>query len=78
MIKVIKTFIDRDTLKRFNPGDSYPSDNPERVEQLKERGYLKETAAKGSAEKTRPKETAEKTAQPKKTTAKTARSKKKE
>lgn len=81
MIKVIKTFIDRDTLKRFNPGDSYPSDNPERVEQLKERGYLKETAAKEStAKKTaQPKEAAAKSsAQPKRTTAKTTRSKKKE
>lgn len=77
-MKVVKAFIDRDTLKRFNPGDNYPSDNPERIDHLVKRGYLKETAAKGSAEKTRPKETAEKTAQPKKTTAKTARSKKKE
>lgn len=71
MIKVIQAFIDRDTLERFNPGDNYPSDNPERVDQLIERGYL--TAAKEPT-KADPKET--KTA--KKPAAKSTRSRKKE
>ena len=71
MIKVIQAFIDRDTLERFNPGDKYPSDNPERVNQLIERGYL--TAAKEPT-KAEPKET--KTA--KKPATKSTRSRKKE
>lgn len=74
MIKVIQAFIDRDTLERFNPGDKYPSDNPERVNQLIERGYL--TAAK-EATKAEPKETNE-TKTAKKPTAKSTRSRKKE
>lgn len=74
MIKVIQAFIDRDTLERFNPGDKYPSDNPERVNQLIERGYL--TAAKEPT-KAEPKETKE-TKTAKKTAAKSTRSRKKE
>lgn len=74
MIKVIQAFIDRDTLKRFNPGDKYPSDNPERVNQLIERGYL--TAAKEPT-KAEPKETKE-TKTAKKPEAKSTRSRKKE
>lgn len=70
MIKVIQAFIDRDTLERFNPGDKYPSDNPERVNQLIERGYL--TAARtheGGAERDKNGE---------KSAAKSTRSRKKE
>lgn len=74
MIKVIRAFIDRDTLERFNPGDKYPSDNPERVNQLIERGYL--TAAKEPT-KAEPKETKE-TKTEKKPAAKSTRSRKKE
>lgn len=74
MIKVIQAFIDRDTLERFNPGDKYPSDNPERVDQLIERGYL--TAAKEPT-KEEPKET-NKTKTAKKPAAKSTRSRKKE
>lgn len=74
MIKVIQAFIDRDTLERYNPGDKYPSDNSERVNQLIERGYL--TAAKEPT-KAEPKEPKEpKTA--KKPAAKSTRSRKKE
>ena len=74
MIKVIQAFIDRDTLERFNPGDKYPSDNPERVDQLIKRGYL--TAAKKPT-KAEPEETKE-TKTAKKPAAKSTRSRKKE
>ena len=38
--RVIKFFIDRDSLKAFNAGDSFPCDDVERAAQLIHRGYI--------------------------------------
>lgn len=38
--RVIKYFIDRDSLKEFNAGDLFPCENPERAAQLIKRCYI--------------------------------------
>ena len=42
--RVIKYFIDRDTLKEFNAGDLFPCDNPARAAQLINRCYIERIA----------------------------------
>lgn len=43
--RVIKFFIDRDTLKAFSVGDKYPCADLERAAQLIHRGYIKREEA---------------------------------
>ena len=77
--RVIRFFIDRDTLKDYNAGDLFPCDDPERAQQLINKCYIQrmpETAAKDVAED-KPKEPKKTTTARAKGTAKKAASKKK-
>lgn len=38
--KVVKSFIDKNTLERVPAGAMYPCEDPERVALLSERGYI--------------------------------------
>lgn len=42
--RVIKYFIDRDSLKKFNAGDLFPCENPERAAQLINKCYIERIA----------------------------------
>lgn len=66
--RVIKFFIDRDTLKAFSVGDTYPCADLERAAQLIHRGYIvREEASQEEDPKDEPKDKPE---PKKKTTAK--------
>lgn len=67
--RVIKFFIDRDSLKGFNAGDLFPCDDTERAAQLIHRGYIMREEPK--AEPT--KEPEEKLEKPKKKATTTAK-----
>ena len=54
--RVIKFFIDRDTLKAFSAGDSYPCADLERAAQLIHRGYIKREEASQEDPKDEPKD----------------------
>lgn len=64
---VIKEFIDRESLKGYNVGDTFTHDNPERLKFLVSKGYLKEDKETIEEEPEEPK----KAVRTSKTTAKT-------
>lgn len=39
-MKVIKPFIDKNTREGFEKGSEYQSENPKRIKELQEKGYL--------------------------------------
>lgn len=76
--RVIKFFIDRDTLKAFSVGDKYPCADLERAAQLIHRGYIKREEASQVEEDPQDKpEPKNKTTAKAKTAAKKAVTKKK-
>lgn len=76
--RVIKFFIDRDTLKAFSVGDKYPCADLERAAQLIHRGYIKREEASQVEEDPQDKpEPKKKTTAKAKTAAKKAVTKKK-
>ena len=44
-IPVIRAFIDKNTKEPYNAGYEYESDNPERIKELQDKGFLKKTKA---------------------------------
>lgn len=77
--RVIKYFIDRDTLKEYNAGDIFPCESTERASELIYKGYIERMQDKEPASVEKP---VEESAEPTKTakakgTAKKAASKKK-
>lgn len=77
--RVIKFFIDRDTLKDYSAGDVFPCDDPERAQQLISRCYIERMPEKAArvAKEDKPKEPKKTTTARAKGTAKKAASKKK-
>ncbi len=77
--RVIKYFIDRDTLKEYNAGDNFPCDSTERASELIYKGYIERMQDKEPVSDKKPvEEPAEPTKTAKaKSTAKKAASKKK-
>lgn len=71
--RVIKFFIDRDTLHGFNAGDSFPCNDPDRAAELIRKCYIERVQDIGQQEV--PKEPT-KTAKAKSTAKKTATKKK--
>lgn len=51
-MKVIKYFIDRESLKGFNVGDEFTHKDPERLKFLVSRGYLQADDKKPAEDKT--------------------------
>lgn len=77
--RVIKYFIDRDSLKEFNAGDNFPCETKERADELIYKGYIERVQGKAPAEDTKPVEEPKeptKTAKAKSTAKKTASKKK--
>lgn len=74
--RVIKYFIDRDSLKEFNAGDEFPCENPARAAQLINRCYIERVEVQEpekepvEEEKTKEEDPVEEMKEPKKTTAK--------
>ena len=78
--RVLKFFIDRDTLQEFNAGDLFPCDNLERAKELIYKGYIErlQEELKQEEKPAKAKEPAKpKTAKAKSTTVKKTASKKK-
>jgi hypothetical protein len=71
--RVLKFFIDRDTLKGFNAGDLFPCSDPDRAAELIKKCYIERVQDIGQQEA--PKEPT-KTAKAKSTVKKTATKKK--
>ena len=67
--RVIKYFIDRDSLKEFNAGDLFPCENPERAAQLINRCYI-ERISEPEKEAEKPKQSAKGKSTAKKTASK--------
>ncbi len=71
--RVIKFFIDRDTLKEHNAGELFPCDDPDRAAELIRKCYIERIETEAPSEA--PKESS-KTAKAKSTAKKTATKKK--